>query len=937
MNTYKKTALECVNKARRALDNSPPEFDQAIATCCEGISVIEYHPDQLILGILYWIRGRALAQQYESTSKLQGLAQGINDLEIALSLHDDSSTANDVRSDLATAQTRLGEQYGDLSLLQEATKHFELVKLGRVNSRLNIEERMGEAVAKFRIGSITGDRSAVIESCENLQKLILEHKDNDILRRKIVINLATALLENARQNRSERVYREVIATLNCKLGNLQPDTTLLQTRGSAKQELSELSGDPSLADSAILDFNLALSLNNSSAISRVELLHSLAQSNFRLGRLHRDPAALTRSIAFIDDAIALLSQKNIGDDARFARLFAARAAYRFALAVIAREPDILNYAVQDYENALALIQAERGPALYATIAQGLFILRARRREWTQALAVFSDLENTWELVLFDSSLSHSTYAQRAADMAGQYARAALCCLALGDAAKAALYVERGRAQTLVATTSSQMTHDSNIPAHSDLNYAVNTWQKSRIESDTKACRKAWERLLDVRRRHGMNMNATLPDTDKLFCLLPPMVVVVQIVSIDGEVFLIAFDRGGVIGHSRKRNAHASISALLNATKDDVSDWATEYSYFHESDNVDGNTIFHRWSDCINNAHTVLGRELMQPISALLYKSISPIDNVKVLVSPPGEIISLPLLTATLEDGVAFNIRWQATLAPSVSLLSMNDRPRKTQTLTKGSVLIVSAPNNNWSEGELPGAEREAARLEQLIPTTISTHLKGENATLSQVLEAFEKAQMVHFATHGQYSDKNPTESGLHLSHGQSLSTYQLMSIHRRQQRLKLVVFSACETAIAGRSFPNDEYVGLLPSALQSGAELVIGSLWAVYDDSARIFIERFYQILISDSGSWKTTPIEALRNAQGWLQRVTLRELIDCGYLAQYEAEALMQNRFDVTRLRQIRNITRMNSANNKLAQNDLNSKPFGSPADWAAFVVMGC
>ena len=61
-------------------------------------------------------------------------------------------------------------------------------------------------------------------------------------------------------------------------------------------------------------------------------------------------------------------------------------------------------------------------------------------------------------------------------------------------------------------------------------------------------------------------------------------------------------------------------------------------------------------------------------------------------------------------------------------------------------------------------------------------------------------------------------------------------IHRRIP-LRLVVLSCCESGIAGQSFPGDEFLGVLPALLQCGAHAAIGTLWAVYDDAARLLVE----------------------------------------------------------------------------------------------------
>ena len=218
----------------------------------------------------------------------------------------------------------------------------------------------------------------------------------------------------------------------------------------------------------------------------------------------------------------------------------------------------------------------------------------------------------------------------------------------------------------------------------------------------------------------------------------------------------------------------------------------------------------------------------------------------------------------------------------------NDRPH---------ALVVSAPARHWSEaGNLPEAAREANLVAERFQSR--QHLTGHDATLANVLDEVEHANYVHFATHGYYNEDSPGESGVMLADRTALTINRLCSIEQRRKPISLAFFSCCESGIAGRSFPNDEYLGLLPTMLRYGAEAVIGTLWAVYDDSTRIFVERFYRGLLDASGNIKLTPAAALRETQMWLREVTLDELITNDYLTEEQALKLSQQRFTNTRLR---------------------------------------
>ncbi|GLW96082.1 hypothetical protein Misp02_01690 [Microtetraspora sp. NBRC 16547] len=84
----------------------------------------------------------------------------------------------------------------------------------------------------------------------------------------------------------------------------------------------------------------------------------------------------------------------------------------------------------------------------------------------------------------------------------------------------------------------------------------------------------------------------------------------------------------------------------------------------------------------------------------------------------------------------------------------------------------------------------------------------------------------------------------------------------------LVTLSACHTADIGGTAP-DEVIGMPSAFLRAGASGVVGSLWAVADDSTALLMEEMYSRL-RRSGEGQGA---ALRSAQAWLRDGTLAEL----------------------------------------------------------------
>lgn len=152
---------------------------------------------------------------------------------------------------------------------------------------------------------------------------------------------------------------------------------------------------------------------------------------------------------------------------------------------------------------------------------------------------------------------------------------------------------------------------------------------------------------------------------------------------------------------------------------------------------------------------------------------------------------------------------------------------------------------------LPNAIRELRAAAASFPR--SRTLIGSRATREDVLSEFPRHDVAHFACHGSANPLRPLESGLALTGGR----LTLADVLRARLDLRLVVLSACETAMPGMTLP-DEVVGLPTGFLQAGAAGVIGSLWSVPDEATAELMTRFY-------AAWRgegNTPAEALRQAQ---------------------------------------------------------------------------
>src|SRR5260221_13877134 len=89
--------------------------------------------------------------------------------------------------------------------------------------------------------------------------------------------------------------------------------------------------------------------------------------------------------------------------------------------------------------------------------------------------------------------------------------------------------------------------------------------------------------------------------------------------------------------------------------------------------------------------------------------------------------------------------------------------------------------------------------------------------------------------------------------------------------LRLLILSACQTAILDLQGARDEVRSLAAGMLQAGAAAIIASLWSVDDRATYLLMVRFAQEWFHQMD--REAPAYALARAQYWLRTVTYREL----------------------------------------------------------------
>lgn len=195
-------------------------------------------------------------------------------------------------------------------------------------------------------------------------------------------------------------------------------------------------------------------------------------------------------------------------------------------------------------------------------------------------------------------------------------------------------------------------------------------------------------------------------------------------------------------------------------------------------------------------------------------------------------------------------------------------------------------------------------------------LPNTQATKTLVTEALQQShEIFHFCGHGAYNPQNPALSCLYLNGEDTLTLQDILALDL--QAYRLIVLSACETAVTGNQTITDEYVGLVSGFLRSGATHVLSTLWTVESFATTLLTVTFYQNLHSGQ-----PPATALKNAQIWLKNATKTDL------KQWLNEAIALLADDEPAqdiLREQQELVKMKS-----------DRPYSHPYYWSAFTLSG-
>ncbi|ALB41798.1 Fis family transcriptional regulator [Anabaena sp. WA102] len=236
--------------------------------------------------------------------------------------------------------------------------------------------------------------------------------------------------------------------------------------------------------------------------------------------------------------------------------------------------------------------------------------------------------------------------------------------------------------------------------------------------------------------------------------------------------------------------------------------------------------------------------LITPIADLLPKK----DTEKVVFIPQSELFLVPFPALQDEKGKYLIEKHTILTAPSIQVLDLTHKQRiasKKSGIGKGEILVVGNPTmpkipiTDEQLTSLPGAEREAVKIAELLKTQA---IIGSKATKTAIVQKMLKARIIHFATHGLVDDFKGFGVPGAIAFAPSgedngfLTSGEILDL---KLNAELIVLSACDTG-RGR-ITGDGVVGLSRSLITAGIPSIVVSLWSVGDDSTSLLMTEFYK------------------------------------------------------------------------------------------------
>ncbi|MGW3634909.1 CHAT domain-containing protein [Streptomyces sp. NPDC005122] len=358
--------------------------------------------------------------------------------------------------------------------------------------------------------------------------------------------------------------------------------------------------------------------------------------------------------------------------------------------------------------------------------------------------------------------------------------------------------------------------------------------------DRHALAERWERLVEsIRRVPGCEDFLRLPRTDEMLAGIgdtgPVVVVNVSPLRCDALVLHRGRVRPVRLEGLRHAEAEPRADAFLAAIRA-TGDHSLPLSAQRDAQAEIRETLGWLW--------TALAEPVLDALAHWGWPGDEPAGGPgRLWWVPTGPLTALPLHAAGRheEDGDSLLDRVVCSYAPTVNSLVRArrreaGRPAAVRPEPTAPLIVAVAEVAGSGSPALEGVREEAARLARRPGARV---LLAQDAVRRSVLDALPRHAWAHFACHA-VGALSGAAAGHVVLHDHATAPLTLSDIARlRLPEAELVYLSACETTSGRREFA-DEALHITGAFHMAGFTHVVGTLWAVADDTSLEVSQRFY-------------------------------------------------------------------------------------------------
>lgn len=177
-----------------------------------------------------------------------------------------------------------------------------------------------------------------------------------------------------------------------------------------------------------------------------------------------------------------------------------------------------------------------------------------------------------------------------------------------------------------------------------------------------------------------------------------------------------------------------------------------------------------------------------------------------------------------------------------------------------NALLVQMPTTP-DHDSLPYVGKEVSTIQEILESQNIETSTLTNPNRDDVLRRLKSCSLVHLACHGVADSDDPSLSKLLLQDWKSRPLNVRALLRIKEPTCKLVVLSACETAVSKDGKLVEEGIHLAGGFQMMGVPHVVGTLWKVEDAFSVEFLRKFYLGIQSGGMLDDEKTAESLRHA----------------------------------------------------------------------------